>query len=62
MLSVVRSSNDPQAMINQLMMNNPQLKQVMDLVNQYGGDPGKALQETAKQMGIDVNDIVELIR
>ena len=61
-MGMVQAASNPQAMINQLMMNNPQLKQVMDIVNQYGGDPGKALQETAKQMGIDVNDINELLR
>ena len=62
MMGMVRAAGNPEAMINQLMMNNPQLKEVMDIVNQYGGDPGKALKETAKQMGIDENDIIDLLR
>ena len=62
MMNMVKSAGNPQAAINQLMMNNPQLKQIMDLVNQYGGDPGRALKETAKQMGIDENDIIDLLR
>ena len=55
-------SQNPQAMLNQMVMNNPKLKNVMDIVNQYGGDPNKALEETAKQYGITPNDIFDLLK
>ena len=62
MMSAVRMAQNPQAMLNQMIMNNPKLKNVMDIVNQYGGDPGKALEETAKQYGITPQDIFDLLK
>ena len=62
MMSAVRTAQNPQAMLNQMVMNNPKLKNVMDIVNQYGGDPNKALEETAKQYGITPNDIFDLLK
>ena len=62
MMSAVKSAQNPQAMINTLIMNNPRMKQVMDIINQYGGDPNKALEETAKQYNISPNDIYDLLK
>ena len=62
MMSAVRTAQNPQAMLNQMVMNNPKLKNVMDIVNQYGGDPNKALEETAKQYGITPQDIFDLLK
>ena len=49
-------------MLNQLAMTNPQLKQVMDIVGKYGGDPDRAFRETARQMGIDPDEIVGMLK
>jgi len=62
MMGMVKSAQNPQAMLNQLAMNNPKLKQAMDLVNQHGGDVGKALSATAQQMGIDPNEIINMLK
>ena len=62
MMNMVRTAQNPQLMLNQLAMKNPLLKQAMDLTQQYGGDSGKALQETAKQMGIDPNEIMNMLK
>ena len=62
MLNMVKTAQDPQAMLNQLAMNNPNMKKAMDTVNQYGGDSMKAFQETAKQMGIDPNEIMNMLK
>ena len=37
MMNMVRTAQNPQLMLNQLAMNNPKLKQVMDIVQQNGG-------------------------
>ena len=58
MMNMVRTSQNPQAMLNQLATNNPLLKQALDLTQQYGGDSMMALTETAKQMGIDPNEVM----
>ena len=62
MMDMVRTAQNPQLMLNQLAMKNPLLKQAMDITQQYGGDSGKALQETAKQMGIDPNEIMNMLK
>ena len=62
MMGMVRMAQNPQAMLNQLMMNNPQLKQVMDIVKQYGGDTDRAFRETAAQMGVDPQEVLNLMR
>ena len=59
---MLRTAQNPQAMLNQMMMNNPKLKEVMDLVNQYGGDPNKALEEVSKQYGVTSQDIYDLLK
>ena len=62
MMSMVRTAQNPQAMLNQLAMNNPQLKQGMEIVSQHGGDVGKALTATAEQMGSDPNEIMQMLK
>lgn len=62
MMGMLRTAQNPQAMLNQMVMNNPKLKEVMDLVNQYGGDPNKALEEVSKQYGVTSQDIYDLLK
>ena len=62
MMNAVRMSQNPQALLNQMAMNNPNLKQVMDIVNQYGGDPMKALNAVAEQKGINPQDIFDMMK
>ena len=62
MMGMVRAAKDPQQAINMLAMNNPQVKQVMDIVEQYGGDSMKAFQEMAKQCGVDPEEILGLLK
>ena len=59
---MLKTAQNPQAMLNQMVMNNPKLKEVMDLVNQYGGDPNKALEEVSKQYGVTSQDIYDLLK
>ena len=44
------------------MMNNPQMKQVMDVVNQYGGDPQKAFYAIAEQQGVNPQEILNMLK
>ena len=61
-MNMVKAAQDPQVMLNQLASNNPLLKQVLDTTQQYGGDSMKALRETAKQMGFDQNEILNMLK
>ena len=62
MMGMVNAAQNPQAVLNQLVTSNPQLKQVMDLVKQYDGSPEKALIATSKEIGIDPNEIMNMLK
>lgn len=62
MMGLLRTAQNPNAMLNQMVMNNPQIKQVMDIVQQYGGDPMRAFYAVAEQKGVDPNEILNMLR
>ena len=62
MMTMLRTAQNPTAMLNQMVMSNPQLKQVMDIVQQHGGDSMKAFHAVAKQNGIDPNEILDMLK
>ena len=62
MMNMVRSAANPQAMLNQMIMNNPQLKQVMDIVQKHGGDPMTAFRAEAQERGVDPDEIMGMLR
>ena len=62
MIGMLKGVQNPQAMLNQMMSNNPQMKQVMDVINQYGGDAKKAFYTLAEQKGIDPNEILNMMK
>ena len=62
MMSMVRTAQNPQAMLNQLIMNNPQLKQVMDIVQKHGGDPMVALRKETEAAGISMDEIIRMLK
>lgn len=62
MMGMVNSAQNPQAMLSQLMGNNPQMKQVMDIVNQCGGDPKTAFYKLAEQKGINPQDVLDMLK
>ena len=62
MMSAIRSAQNPQAALNQLIMNNPQMKQVMDIVQKHGGDPMAAFRAEAEARGVDPDEILSMLR
>ena len=62
MMDMVRSSGNPQAMISQLAQSNPQLQNLMQLVNQAGGDPKKAFYQLAQQRGVNPDEILNMLK
>ena len=61
MVNAIKSARNPQAMLNQLMQNNPNYRQVANIINQYG-DPKRAFYALAQQQGVDPNEILDLFR
>ena len=62
MMQMFRSAGNPQAMINQMMMTNPQMKQAMDFIKASGGDPKAAFYRLAEQRGINPQDILNQLK
>ena len=62
MMNMVRTAQNPQAALNQLAMSNPQMKQVMDIVQKHGGDPMAAFRAEAAARGVDPDEILNMLR
>ena len=61
MMNTVRAAQNPQLAINQLIMNNPQMKQVMDIVQKHGGDPMAAFRAEAEAAGMNPDEILRML-
>ena len=44
-----------------MMNNNPQMQQVMDIVNKHDGDPMAAFRAMAEENGLDPDEILSMI-
>lgn len=59
MVQTIKSCNNPQAMVNQMLEQNPQVNQI---IQQYGGDPKTAFYKYAEANGINPNDILQMMK
>ena len=62
MMNTLRSAGNPQMMLNQMMSQNPQIKEVMDYVNQSGGDAKAAFYKLAEEKGVDPDEILGMLK
>lgn len=58
-MNMVKTAANPNAMMNQLLNQNPQVQQILQ---QYGGDAQKAFYGTCKQMGVDPEQILSQLK
>ena len=58
MIRQIKAIGNPQMMIQQM----PQYQQVMDYVNQNGGDAKSAFYKMAKEMGVDPDEFLKAMR
>ena len=54
-------NGNPQA-INKMIENNPNIQQAKKLIEENGGDVEKAFRNTAKQVGFDVEEFINMMR
>ena len=59
MAKTIKSAKNPQLLLNQMMNNNPQVKQVL---NQYGGDAKTAFYKVAEEKGVNPTEIINLLK
>lgn len=62
MMNMVRSAGNPQAMLQSIAQNNPQMKQVMDIVGQSGGDPKAAFYRMAEEKGVNPDQVLSMLK
>lgn len=61
-VNMLKNSNNPSAMLNQMAGQNPAIKQAMDMVN--GKNPsqmGELINNLAQQKGVDVSQLAKSI-
>ena len=59
---MVQGAKNPQAMLNQMMQNNPQIKQAMDYINSNGGNAKDAFYKLAKEKGVNPDEIINQLK
>lgn len=62
MMNMVQSSRNPQMMLQSIAQSNPQMKQVMDIVNKSGGNPKAAFYKMAEEKGVDPEQVLSMLR
>ena len=62
LMSMMQNGGNLQSMLQSLMASNPQIGQVMNLVQQYNGDAKSAFYDLAKQKGVDPNEIINMLK
>lgn len=62
MMNTVKAAQNPQTAMQTIINNNPQFKQVVDIVQQHGGNAEKAFYELAKEKGINPDDILSMLK
>lgn len=58
-LRQVMSLSNPQAMMNQMLMNNPNVQQALNFIKQTGNNPKTAFINLAKQKGVNPEDFMK---
>ena len=60
--SAMQTASNPQLLFNQILMQIPNAREAMQIIQQHGGDQQKAYLETAKQYGVDPNFALQFLR
>lgn len=58
-LRQIMNLNNPQAMMNQILMNNPNIHEALNFIKQAGNNPQTAFINLAKQKGINPEDFMK---
>jgi hypothetical protein len=62
MMALIKNSNNPQAMLQSIVAQNPRMQQIMTMINSCGGDPKTAFYNMAKSQGVDPNTIINMLK
>ena len=60
--NMLRNSNNPMQLIQNMAKRNPRVQQIMNLVNMSGKSPKDLFYQMAQQQGVDPNQILNMFR
>lgn len=59
-IQALKASQNPQALMQQMMMQkNPGMQQALSYIQQHGNDPKTAFESLAKEKGLDPDEIMK---
>lgn len=61
-MSMMRASQNPTAMLNSLINSNPQYRQAVEYINANGGDAKAAFYKMAEEKGVDPNEVLNMLK
>lgn len=61
-MDTIKSSKNPQMMLQNMLVQNPNYKQIMDYVKQNGGDPKACFYKMAQEKGVNPDDILQYLK
>ena len=62
MFSMIRNARNPQALLNQMVQNNPQYRQVMQMIQNSGGDAKTAFYNECSRRGVNPDEILNALK
>lgn len=62
MMQQIKNSSNPQQAMQNLIQSNPNFQNIVNYINQNGGDAKTAFYNMAAQKGVDPNSILSQLR
>jgi hypothetical protein len=62
MASMLKGSQNPMGILQMLAGKNPQLNQVMSMLNTTNMTPKQLFTQMAQQQGVDINEIMNMLK
>lgn len=62
MANLFKNAKNPQQLISNMVNQNPQMRQMMNTLQNSGKSPKDLFYEMAKQKGIDPNQIINMLQ
>lgn len=59
MIQMLKGANNPMGMMNNLLTQNPKMKQVLEQAQQYGNSPKEAFYKLAQEKGVNPEEFLK---
>jgi hypothetical protein len=62
LVNLMKGAKNPQALIQQIATQNPQMRTILNMVQNNGRNPKDLFYDIAKQKGVNPDDILNLLK